>query len=70
MIRYLKKKKDGKPLVLVFKISIDERTNKWHHTNLLRTGQDGLCYERLYIPRRDCACIRKCKERLKCLDSQ
>lgn len=51
-------------LRLKFKIMFEERANKWHHTSF-DEAQEGLCYERLYAPTKDCACIRECKERLK-----
>jgi len=54
----------GKLLRLRFKVSFEERNNRWHHTSF-REWQDGLCKERLYAPTEDCSCIRACKEKLK-----
>ena len=50
--------------VLRFEIIKDLRSGKWLHFGWA-DQRDSLCYERLYMPERDCACIRACKERLK-----
>ena len=54
----------GNGPVLRFEIIKDLRSGKWLHFGWA-DQKDSLCYERLYIPERDCACIRLCKERLK-----
>ena len=46
---------------LTFKILYEERTGKWHHSAMNDRQKDSLCRERLFIPERDCACIRACK---------
>jgi len=53
----------GLPFELRFKISFEERSGKWHHGSF-SGEQDGLCYERLYAPSKDCTCIKACQEKL------
>ena len=68
-VRTFENGKTKLPFTAAFKIINEKRNNKWHHTSITGAGVadvEGweLCKEGHFIPRRDCACIRACKEHL------